>query len=160
VIVVSDTSPIRALHFLDLIPVLGNLFDQVLVPPAVQHELASPPLRFEPIDLSGHSFIEFRAPQDAAQVLVFRQSLDAGESEALALAIEIGAEAILIDEMAGRIIAARHRLRAFGALGILLQAKRAGHIEQVRPLVDKLIDELDFYVAEDLKQDVLRLAGE
>jgi predicted nucleic acid-binding protein len=160
VIVVSDTSPIRALQFLNLVPILANLFDRVYVPPAVRAELISPPLQFEPIDLSGHDFVEFRAPSDADQVLVFRQTLEAGESEAIALAIELRANAVLIDESAGRRIASRYGLVPFGALGILLEAKRRGHIQQVRPLVDKLIDELGFFVSEKLKQEVLRLAGE
>jgi uncharacterized protein len=136
------------------------LFDRVYVPPAVRAELISPPLQFEAIDLSGYEFVEFRAPSDAEQVRVFRQTLEAGESEAITLAIEIGAAAVLIDEAAGRKVAARHGLVPFGALGILLEAKRGGHIHQVRPLIDKLIDELGFFVSEKLKQEVLRLAGE
>jgi predicted nucleic acid-binding protein len=41
-IVVSDTSPIRALDFLGLLPILNDLVDRVLVPPAVRDELNSP----------------------------------------------------------------------------------------------------------------------
>ena len=49
-IVVSDTSPIRALDFLDLVPILGTLFDRVFVPPTVNTELNSPPQQFDAID--------------------------------------------------------------------------------------------------------------
>jgi predicted nucleic acid-binding protein len=86
--------------------------------------------------------------------------LDSGESEAIALAIEVNAEAILIDEAAGRDIAAERGLTSLGTLGILVRAKRQGFLKEVRPLIEKLINELDFFVSEKLMQDVLLLAGE
>jgi len=160
ILVVSDTSPIRALHHLGLLPILGQLFERVIVPPAVVDELASPPPRFAIVDLADYDFFEIRAPHNISQVQQFLYSLDAGESEALALAIEIHAEAVLMDEAAGRKAATENGIVWFGTLGILLRAKTQGHLAKVRPLMDRLIDELDFFVSEKLKQEVLELAGE
>ena len=67
-IVVSDTSPIRALHHLGLLGILGQLFDRVIVPPAVLHELTQPRPRFVAVDLGQYAFVDIRTPHDPAQV--------------------------------------------------------------------------------------------
>ena len=159
-LVVSDTSPLRAIHYLGLLPILDEMFAPIVVPPAVQRELISPPPRFDSIDLAGFPFIVVQSPRDQQQVQLLRQTLDLGESEALALAIEIRADAILVDESAGRRAATQNGVRWLGTLGILLQAKAEGRIGQVRPLVEKLTDELGFFVSDRLKQRVFKLAGE
>jgi predicted nucleic acid-binding protein len=48
-IIVSDTSPVRALHHLSLIHILDALYGEVIVPPAVAQELEQPKPRFAPI---------------------------------------------------------------------------------------------------------------
>jgi predicted nucleic acid-binding protein len=159
-IVVSDTSPIRALNHLELLSVLGLLFDQVFVPPAVVQELGRITFRLKPVDLTPFQFIDLRAPQDAGRVQRFLQTLDQGESEALSLALEVDAEALLIDELAGRSVAIQEGMSVIGTLGILSRAKMRGHIMQVRPLLDQLVDELDFHVSNQLRDEILRAVGE
>ena len=51
-IVVSDTSPIRALAHLDLLGILPELFGEVLVPSAVASELQSDNLWISSIDVT------------------------------------------------------------------------------------------------------------
>jgi hypothetical protein len=159
-IVVSDTSPIRALNHLKLLDVLGQLFDRVFIPPAVLSELTHPPARFAAVDITQHGFIEVRAPQDRAQVQRLLQLLDSGESEALALALEVHAEALLIDEATGRSVAVDQGMPVIGTLGILSRAKTRGHIVKVSPLLEKLRSDLDFYISDELRERFLRSAGE
>ena len=52
--------------------------------------------------------------------------LDLGESEAIALAVEVHADVLLIDEQAGRQEALRRGLRVAGTLSILDEADQAG----------------------------------
>ncbi|MEX0611338.1 MAG: hypothetical protein WD229_04385 [Pirellulales bacterium] len=111
---------------MDLLRLLGQLFDQIFVPPTVLRELEQPPSRFAPVLISQFNFIEVRAPQDTAQVQQFLQLLDSGESEALALALEIGAEAVLIDELIGRSVAVDHGLPVIGTWGFFRAQKRRG----------------------------------
>jgi predicted nucleic acid-binding protein len=157
--VVSDTSPIRALNFLGELSVLRMLFDRVLVPPAVNDELTLPLPQFAAVDLLQHDFIEIRSLQSRRQVQQLLYRLDLGESEALALALEARIPLVLMDEKAGRQIAAQHGIVALGTLGILLRAKRRGHFSEIRPLIEQL-DELKFFMSSKLKESVLRLAGE
>ncbi len=53
-VVVSDTSPIRALAHLGLIDALAKLVGEVFVPPSVALELADPPASFRPIERRCH----------------------------------------------------------------------------------------------------------
>ena len=86
--------------------------------------------------------------------------LDAGESEALALAVEIGASTVLIDERAGRERALKLGIQPLGLLGILARAKAKGRITAIGPLVRSLRGETAFFVSEALLNEVLCEAGE
>ncbi|MDZ8184499.1 MAG: DUF3368 domain-containing protein [Nostoc sp. ChiSLP02] len=86
--------------------------------------------------------------------------LHIGEAEAIALAVELGANRVLIDERRGRIIAARLNLRYTGVLGILVEAKSQGLICEVKPLLDALIEQAGFWVAASLYRSVLQLVDE
>jgi hypothetical protein len=86
--------------------------------------------------------------------------LDPGEAAALALAVEIHADVVLLDERRGREAASQLGLRTIGILGLLLQAKSAGFLAAIQPILDDLRREAGFWMAEPLRQQVLRLAGE
>lgn len=160
VVVVSDTSPIRALVHLGRLDLLADLFEAVLVPPAVDVELRSPPRDLPVIDVREVDFIAIKAPADRQKVRELGRVLDPGESEALALAIELGAETILIDEAAGRSMAKRLGLAPIGVLGLLVRSKQRGRMEVLEPLLTQLRDDLGFFISESLHREVLRLAGE
>ena len=121
-IVVSDTSPIRAFHFLEQISLLKNLFGAVIIPPAVVNELAHPAGAFEPIDISAIPFIEIRTPRDTQRVAQYAVILDIGEAEAIALAVELGTM-LLIDEIDGRAVAAAAGVSFVGVLGVLARSR-------------------------------------
>ena len=159
-IAVSNTSPIRALSHLGLLDLLRDQFGQVLVPPAVQAELLCSRVRVSAIDVSQIAFVQVQAPQNQAQVQQLLQSLDPGESEAIVLALELQATTLLIDESTGRAVASQLGLQVTGALGILLRAKQRGSISAVRPLMDRLEQDLLFFISPKLRADILRLAGE
>ncbi len=159
-VIVSDTSPLRALAHLGLLGLLQGLYGQLHVPPAVERELLHPPPALPVVDVRQLSFVSVQAPQQLGPVQHFRPALDPGESEALALAVELQAHSILIDERQGRARAKQLGLTPLGTLGTLVRAKQAGLITAVRPLMDRLENEIKFFISPQLRADVLRRAGE
>ncbi len=87
------------------------------------------------------------------------KDVDLGEAEAIALALESGIGDILIDDPKGRKIAQLHGLYPTGTIGVLLEAKRLGYINQVKPNLDKLIANR-IRIGQSLYQQALNLAGE
>jgi len=111
-IVVSDTSPITSLITIQRIDLLQDLFDTVLIPPAVEREL-----------LAFHdklpNFIRVEATLDLATFQRLQPLLDEGEAEAIALAKKEKPDWLLIDETKGRVIAEAEGLRVIGLAGAL-----------------------------------------
>ncbi len=87
-------------------------------------------------------------------------TLDPGEAEAIALALELSAGLVLLDERDGRNAAERCKLNVTGVLGVLLRAKRDGQIERVRPEIEALRTCARFFLSAQLEREVLEVAGE
>jgi uncharacterized protein len=160
IVVVSDTSPLRALNFLGKIELLEQLFGFLFLPPAVAEELKHPRPRFQPLDPGLYPFLHVSPPKNLARVREFQDLIDAGEAEAIVLAIEKNADFVLMDELAGRSIVQDLKMTPVGTVGILLRAKELKLIDSIAPLINKLQTELGFYIAESLRAEFLRQAGE
>jgi predicted nucleic acid-binding protein len=86
--------------------------------------------------------------------------LNLGETAALALALEICADAVLLDERRGREFAMQLGLQTIGILGILLQEKRARLINEIGPVLEQLERDALFWIGPLLKARVLNMANE
>jgi hypothetical protein len=160
-IVVSDTSPIINLAAIGQLDLLRKLYGNVIIPQAVYHEIvvlgAGEP---GADDVQQSSWISVRTAKDRTLVDALLLSLDAGEAEAIACALEHKADLILMDERRGRLAVERLNLTCLGLLGILIEAKRRGMIAAVQPLLDDLIAKAGFWVAPPLYRRILDAAGE
>jgi len=85
--------------------------------------------------------------------------LGRGETEAIVLAEEINADAVLIDDLKARKVANFRGLKIIGTIGILLDAKEKGLIKQVKPLLDELIKK-KIRISKELYNHTLKLANE
>jgi hypothetical protein len=65
-----------------------------------------------------------------------------------------------MDERLGRAAAMRAGLQVTGVLGILITAKRNNLIQEVKPLLDALIEQVGFWIDARLYTEVLQAAGE
>lgn len=152
--IVSDTSPINYLVLIREIGVLPELFDQVLVPPAVlaelQHHKAPPPVSNWLAQLP--TWVQVKAPSKLAHGL----GLDAGETEALSLAIELNIPAILIDEKQGRLAAERRNIIPVGTLNVLDLADRRGLLD-LEVAISRL-RATSFHVSEAIIRELLERA--
>jgi uncharacterized protein len=161
VIIVSDTSPINNLAAINHLHLLQQLYEKVLIPEAVYRELTDPNfLVAGATEVQTFVWIQTRPVQDRTLLEALSNELDIGEAEAIALALEMEAEQVLIDERRGRMVAARLNLNYTGILGILVEAKSQRLIDAVKPLLDDLINKAGFWIAEPLYKSVLRLVDE
>ena len=133
----------------------------VFIPEAVYRELTDPNFPVAgATEAQTFDWIQTRTISDRTLVEALSNELDIGEAEAIALAVEMQADQVLIDERRGRLVASRLNLRYTGILEILVEAKSKGLIAEVRPLLDALINEAGFWVAEPLYNSVLQLVNE
>jgi len=161
VIVVTDTSVILNLCLIGQQDLLRLMYGKVLAPTMVVVEfqrLAREDLRFQGLQFP--DFIEKAAPLCLLPSLASSARLQAGEIAALSLAVERQADAVLMDELAGRAAAASLGLRATGLLGILRDAKERSLVPAVAPLLDRLEKEANFWISASLRNMVLKAVGE
>jgi predicted nucleic acid-binding protein len=160
-IVVSNTSPITSLAAIGHFDLLRELFGQIHIAQGVWHELNQGGRRHPgSYEVENASWIDRHEVENWTLVTILRRDLDRGEAETLALAVELKADLVLLDEKEGRHAASRLGLYPLGVLGILLQAKRLGKIQEIRSYLDALRQRAGFFLGDRLYQDVLEQAGE
>jgi predicted nucleic acid-binding protein len=148
-VAVADSSALIAFHQIGRLELLQAVLGRVAVPPAVAREVA-PSLGALP------AWVEVRrAPPHPA----LPTYLDDGERDAIALALHLGASTIVLDELPGRRVAMGLGLEVVGSLGLLVRAKRAGLIHDVRPIMDAMLF-WGLFASDSLYRQILAAAGE
>ena len=157
--VICNTSPIQYLHQLGMLHLLPALAGRVTMPPAVVDELAAGKRQGMNLpDPTTLDWVTICRPESAsAERLV--TDLGPGETEVLMLALERPGAVVVLDDAVARRVATGLGIRLTGTLGLLIDAKRAGHIPAVEPLLDRLQD-LRFRLAPHTREAVLTLADE
>jgi uncharacterized protein len=160
-IVVSNTSPLTSLAAISHFELLRKLFGEIHIAQGVWEELNKGGRRHPGShEVESASWVQRCEVSDQNLVVVLQRDLDRGEAETIALAIEQKAEIVLLDEQEARRAAIRLGLRPLGVLGVLLQAKQLGEIDEIRSRLDALRHQAGFFLGERLYQQVLEQAGE
>jgi predicted nucleic acid-binding protein len=148
-IVVADTSPLNYLIRSGFVWILPELFGKVLVPQAVLAEMlhAQAPAEVRSFATSPPTWLECAVVGRIAPGL--DPSLGYGEREAISLALETHADALLIDDLAGRREAQSRQIAARGTLAILLQASLRGHLDF--PTAFEKLKQLGFRASQGLE---------
>lgn len=151
--VVSDTTALTTWLKVGHEGLLEKLFDRVLSPSTVERELRAYHATLPP-------FCQIRpiAASDRLQRLL--QEADAGEAEAICLAVEVQAQLLLIEDKKGRQLAEAEGLRCLGLPAVLLQAKRSGLISSLAEMLDQIEKRGNFGLSGSARMAVLRQAGE
>lgn len=146
-IVVADAGPLHYLVLIGAAEVLGPLYDRVLVPQAVADELeaANTPKAVRAWMAHLPQWCEVRPDAPSHPAVRY---LDAGEQAAIALALSVKADRLLIDERAGRVEAERRGLLVTGTVGVLAEAHRRGVLDFEASLAR--LRATNFYVSSDL----------
>ncbi len=161
--VVSNTSPVSNLAIVGHLHLLHQRYGKVLIPRKVKEELdaLSHPRAREAVEqalLKG--WLTICGLKDPAVTLAYEARVDAGEAAAIALAEEVRADKVLMDDRLGHLLARERGLRLRGVLGELLHARLQGWIPSFSDIVEQLRKEARFFVREDLKTLLIREAGE
>ena len=162
--VVSDASVLICLGAVRQLHLLHEFYQTIIVPHAVWQEIttagASLPGAKEAVQAKQQGWLTVQSPSNPSLVANLRGSLDAGESEAIALAAELGVALLLIDETEGRTAAKGLGLAVTGTLGVLIRAKQFGKFASLKPILDALIQQHGFRLSRGLYEQVLREVGE
>lgn len=159
--IVSDSSPLISLARISQLDLLRHLYGEIIVPEAVWQEVV--------VDGAGQPgaetirqapWVRCIAVNNRTVAEALRQGLDAGEAEAIALAIEGSAELLLIDDRLGRESAQHLGVHCVGLVGVLVEAKQKKVIALLRPHLDALRYTAGFHISEALYHRVLADWGE
>jgi predicted nucleic acid-binding protein len=159
---VSNTSPLSNLASIGRLELLKSQFSEVRIPSAVARELAAhpDPAATAALDAALREWIRIVPPEDTPLFRMLRRQVDSGEAEAIALAADLKADIVIIDEQEGRALARQAGLSVTGTLGVLLRAKRSGLIRLIKPEIQALRNRARFFLSASLEAEVLSAAGE
>jgi len=156
-ILVADASALIALSTCDSLTLLEAIFGNVLVPEAVFSEVTAVD---KPQSARLRSYLHGKVRAVDMQRFVYLDAFaDAGETQAMLLYKEVAADYLFIDDKRGRKVAKINQIKTVGSLGVLLQAKRAGLIPCVAPLIEQIAAS-SVFMSEGLMQTILELADE
>lgn len=158
--VISNTSPLLYLHQVGHLDLLHHLYQRIVVPPAVREELRVGAERgVSTPEIDQIPWLEIRLPVGRT-LLPMVTDLGAGEAEVIALGLSSPGSLLILDDALGRRIAHLLEMAYTGTLGILVRAKKEGHLATVKPVVEALQDRTNMRLRGDLVQRILTEAGE
>ena len=160
-IVVSNTSPLTNLAAIGQFDLLQSLYGNLYIADGVWDELNARGQKWMGRDeVASATWVTRQTVKNQDLVVALTRDLDRGEAESIALALELHADLLLLDEKDGRRVAQRLNLRVMGVLGVLLDGKSQGAILQIAPYLTALRQTAGFYLSDSLIAAVLDLAGE
>jgi uncharacterized protein len=101
-IVVSDTSAISNLAAIDRLDLLRQLYGSIIIPSAVYQELISDSTESVLLAVQTLDWLQAQSVTNRDLLEELKANLDAGEAEAITLAVELNADRLIIDERRGR----------------------------------------------------------
>jgi predicted nucleic acid-binding protein len=130
------------------VDVLALLFKGVVVPASVAEEMSRPATPQIVREWVAHPppWVSVRTPTSAQPEGPLRHR---GERDAIRLAQELRADAILLDEDKPRMQATKLGLRVVGTIGVLEQAANMGYIEDLQEVHARLRS-TDFYISNNV----------
>lgn len=147
--IISDTSCIILLAKIEELELLHKLYGIIITTKEVADEFGLPL----------PDWFEIKEPADKNYQSIIELSVDKGEASAIALAIEYNDCLLIIDDLKGRKLAHQLGLTIIGTLGIIVDAKLAGLIPSVKPILAK-IKQTNFRISEKVESLIVTRAGE
>jgi len=148
-IIIADTSCLITLTRIGELNLLERLWHRIWITPEVAREYGG----------GLPDWIGIKEVEDKLRQRHFESVLDIGEASTIALALELPNSMVIIDEAKGRKVARENGVPIIGLLGILIQAKKQGLIQDVRSRL-MLLRQIGFRFSSTLEQVVLKMVNE
>lgn len=148
-IVISDTSSLILFQKIEELELLEKLYKQIYTTPEVAEEYG----------LELPKWIIIKKVKDTKYQNLLNTQIDLGEASAMALAIEINCDLIIIDDLKARKLAKQLNLKITGSLGIITKAKEKNIIENIKPILDKIL-KTNFRISKVIINELLRINNE
>ena len=158
--VVVNSTPLLVLGNIGRLDILQKLYEQIVIPEAVFREVTEKDDAASRAILAAKDWIQVQAIRDSSVYSLYRARLHAGEVETMILAQqEPIADVVVLDDNAARQTAQFLGLNVTGTIGILVKAKQNGIIQNVKPLLNEIMQN-GFYISERVLHMILETAGE
>ncbi len=159
---VSNASVLIGLSSIGMLELMHKRFPEgLLIPIAVQREVVDEGEgRSGAREVAESNWIKVQKVDDEKLVGLLRAELDEGEAEAIALAHQIAAKVILLDEKDARLVAQRMNIRVLGTIGLLIWAKKTGKLKTLSTYLETLRSQGKFRFSQALYERALREVGE
>lgn len=148
-IVITDASCFITLDKIDGLHLLHALYREVITTPEIAAEYGK---RLP-------DWVHVLPVKNRELLYDYAETVDIGEASAMALAAEIKADLLILDDAQGRKFAHKLELNITGMVGVILEAKRSGVIPAVRIYLDR-IRQTNFRLSEWLFAQIIKDAGE
>ena len=153
---ICDAGPIIHLDEISCLDLLND-FDEIIIPPTVEREIAT----HRPSALQGSNLV-LRTQEKKIDIkeelytLCRSFSLDAGETEALALMGIYPLVIFLTDDAAARLVAEQLRFNVHGTIGILVRSIRRGQKspEEVLQILSEIPLKSSLYIKASLLKEI------
>jgi predicted nucleic acid-binding protein len=150
--IIANSTPLINFAAIRRLDILEQLFGKIVIPKAVEDELLEKGKYHRSAIEIRRRWFEKAMYLETIEVtnIILCQTLvmeiDAGEAEAIVLALEHRPQWLLIDETEGRQIAKSYGIPIIGSLGCLVEAKRSKIISEIKPLLDIMQTEAHFWI--------------
>jgi hypothetical protein len=162
--VIADSSAFIHLGAIGRMPLLRELFGQILVPPAVWQEVVEAGQgragEAELRQAVQEGWVSIETPPPSAVLPAGSPPLHPGEIEAIRLALSKPGSLLVVDELIGRAVATGLGLEVIGIVGLLVLARQRNLIANLEAELHRLRGPGRFRISHQLFQHALRLAGE
>ena len=158
--VIVNTTPLIALSHVGELTLLQKLYGEIMIPQAVYQELSAKEdsICKKQVDNS-LDWIRVENIENQMAKAMYKTQLHEGEVEVMILAKEKSADVVIIDDANAKKHAKYLGLPVTGTLGVLIKAKKQGHIKELKPIIQEMVDK-SIYISESLIKLCLEQAGE
>lgn len=158
--VICDTGPLIALSLIDHIDILRHLFEVIVIPEVVHQKM----LEGGAMNIGVANYQKIKwvkvMPLSNPEDPLLRTLLNAGEAAVIALARELKANFVLIDERKARKIARTiYGLNVTGSARVLVEAKRRTLLNNVGEALQAMRDG-GYWISDTIVEEALKQAGE